>query len=1392
MTALSYLDKKRSFLVCWLILILLLVLLPSTFTWAKSPGQDALDLGASLYKRENYTQALEAFKKATQADPALLKAWENLGWAHYKLGQNQEAIAIWETLLKIDPKQPALFNQIGMIHLDSKSWEKAVQQFKKSLRINPKQPDISFPLAAAYEALGQWKDAALLYDVVFRDTPDETQATLRLMTHYEKQNQTEKAIAFLKKRISVSKKTAPVLRPQIARLFAQQGDQAYKREDYPAAQAFYVDAIFWHPTQGQYHVNLGWALRKAGEIRLALEHWKIALPLSANPEVIHHYLAEAYFDLGNDEKARNHYQSAWAQGQDQGIILYRLGELAFRQNNPDKALAFLSSLLEKTDQEDLWAARLHTLFVQYDHVDEGLHFLKKRLETGRKPKGITQALIKIYSVQAREATQAEKTDEAITAYNEILLLEPENELALRDLGWIYWRKAAWNQTEQLWLAYRNFHPEHPAPYQLLTRLYLKTKHYSKAIQTSEEGLRLSPEQPDLQLTLAKARFWDQQYLKSKQEAKHLAQTYPDHLPIQSFWGEILIQYGDFKQAKIQWKKVLALGSNVPRARYYYVRALHETGEHTHSLLEAKRMLSLHGPQKDLILFLAQDATIQEDHKEALRWYRVLIQYFPEEPSYWLEVSKIYRKTEDFSQNITLMTEAQKHHPNNQDILLNLANAYRFDRHYEKAHPIYQGLLKTYPHHKDAFIGLYETLVSEKIFPEAIHLLEKRGSDFFNDYEMRLQRGQIQATMGQLQASQTDIKEIAFPKEESIYLPILLYHGLSENPRSTLLSVTRFDEQLTALKNQGYQSITVNELADMIDNKKPFPKKPILITFDDARLDAMKLGDPVLKNHQMKATMFVPTFKMVKNGPFFSDWPTIRFYEKTGRWEMQSHGHLAHDPIQIDADGQQGTFLTNKKWLAEKNRLETDEEYRIRLEQDYLQSRSILGKEGLNHKIIGYAFPFSDAGQGSLGNMPEAIRLNDVLLKRYYRFGFIQDQSGFNILKTGLNAPLTLRRNSVASDWSGEQLVQRLVRQHPQNLSRIRLGQSYFWSGEYAAAGEVFSELGRQAPLLEEDTQYYLAAIAYHQFQYPEARKHLQFVLNNETIPDKKTKQLMEKMAWKTQPQLQARAGFSPESGERLRHWQAMRFLYPLENNIHLWGEAGHTHFRERGFENLGVQELSVGAQWFAQKGLVLDSQFRQRQRERGSGSQNIWLGARYGTGLHTLRLNWSYEDIETLQAHEADLQAHHFRSSASFQLPPQWNGQLSFAYLDYDDHNTRTDFGLRIKHRLSRWPNWQMGARLAFRDTQFQSNRYYTPEGLYETEGTLHYRHSWNPRWEMEAESGLGWASDRIHGSRWISQGRILLKKTWADHFNTHLQASFSRSPGYSREMLEALLQYRF
>lgn len=104
-------------------------------------------------------------------------------------------------------------------------------------------------------------------------------------------------------------------------------------------------------------------------------------------------------------------------------------------------------------------------------------------------------------------------------------------------------------------------------------------------------------------------------------------------------------------------------------------------------------------------------------------------------------------------------------------------------------------------------------------------------------------------------------------QKSFRVPILLYHYVEyvKDPGDTIrrslnIEPYLFDQEIKTLKDEGYTFITMSDLADVFDDKKSLPPKPVILTFDDGYRDFYTDVFPILKKYQTKAVVFVvPNF-----------------------------------------------------------------------------------------------------------------------------------------------------------------------------------------------------------------------------------------------------------------------------------------------------------------------------------------------------------------------------------------------------------------------------------------------------------------------------------------------------------------------------------------------------
>ncbi len=1271
-------------------------------------------------------------------------------------------------------------------------FEEALSAFKQATELDPGLLTGWENLGWAYRKLDRNEEAVHVWEIVLKVEPGNVSLTNEIGSIYMSERALGKAVSQFKKSLHLEPDQPKILF-RLAQCYEALGRQDEARRFYQASEKAYQSALKKNTIDPEDLGNLGWAQRKQGKTEKALKIWRRAIELDPGQTLLYRHLADAYLERDEITQARAWYQKSWRQGLHRPEIAYHLTEISFREHLYQEGLPWLALLFNTPGGDRDWSLRTANLFLSYRQSDLGIIFFKERLKSSRSVSETGKALSRLYAAQGSEAYQREQYQEAIERYQQALEFDPNSASVLRDLGWAYWKMARWDLCEKTWKRYEKAHPGQPESYNLLTQLYLLRGSYKAAIDSATHSLKLLPDQSTEKLKLAKALFRDGQFERARNYARNLAAQYPVNLSIQYFWGEILMQYHDFKRGKVQWRKVLDLGSDSSRAQYYWLRSLYELGEYDLALKEAKRMIGRQGPKQLIIQFLAEDAVIREDKAEAIRWYELLVHHFSERPSYLIELSRLYRETGHATSAHRVLESARAKHPNHLEILINVAESYRLSQRYDEAYRDLSALMAQYPNNRRAFIGMLNTLVESKQFEEALRLLEQNRPIFLKSYEVDLQKGRILQAVGKTTDAQSVITRIALSPRNVYYIPILLYHGLDEHTRSANLPVQLFDSQLKALHDYGYTAITVRELGTMMEGKRPFPRKPILITFDDARIDSFQLGDPVLAKYNMKATMFVPTARIRDKNPFFADWERIRSYYSTGRWDLQGHGHHAHDLILISQTEQLGSFLVNRQWLESEGRLEIQEEYLQRLERDYQEGLQQLDQNVSGLKVIGYAFPFSEAGQENVGNEPRAGEFNEQLLFKYYRLGFVQDQSGYNQLE--MDSPpgqMILRRFAVPRSMNGERLLKHLANQHPRNLARTQLAKSLYWNRQYQKSQVVFQQLNQEEPLLKKDNEYHLAAISYNQARYREARQHLETYFTHQVQVPNEAQKLMRQILWETRTQVDSRAGFSNDSDGRSSWWEIVSLRYAFVHPLDLRIEGGLIQFREEDLEDLFGRELHVSTRWFGLDKIDLEARVRQRFMDRFKDTQNVWFHGKYHTDLHEVRLQWSYEDVETLRAHEVDLQSRRYSVTSLMHFIPFWNNQADLSYQDYEDGNYRLDFRERLTRRFSLWSDWQVGGMYARSDSRFQSSRYYTPEGLNLGRGVLSYRHRWESGWVIEAETGFGVAHDRLHGTRWVVPSYFRAVQEWSARLRSNLSWEYSHSPGYRSWTLEGMLRYRF
>lgn len=181
---------------------------------------------------------------------------------------------------------------------------------------------------------------------------------------------------------------------------------------------------------------------------------------------------------------------------------------------------------------------------------------------------------------------------------------------------------------------------------------------------------------------------------------------------------------------------------------------------------------------------------------------------------------------------------------------------------------------------------------------------------------------------------------------SLKVPIVTYHYVREgvNPKDKIgidLSVPPavFEQQMSWLSTNGYQTITLDNLAAAFDKKFTMPQKPVILTFDDSNLDTYTAAYPVLQKYHLRASLLIVTDFL--DTPWHMSWGQLEEMVDSGQVEVVAHTRTHPYLVKVDDK---------------------------RLVEEVAGSKAIL--EGrLGRKINWFGYPY---GSGALSSRVQAV------------------------------------------------------------------------------------------------------------------------------------------------------------------------------------------------------------------------------------------------------------------------------------------------------------------------------------------------------------------------------------------------------------------------------------
>lgn len=272
---------------------------------AKDPNLKGLDreFGTLYYKKGDYLEAINSFKRALAADASDNESTQLLGLSSYLAGRPAEAIPYLEKVQSWFPRANVDASYIlGICYIQTKDYPKARTAFARMFDV-PADAAASYLFTARMLLRQEFDPVAEEYaQKATTLDPKLPGAHLMLGELYLYKSRVPEAIEQLQKELT--------LNPANAATYYKLADAYSRIQKYDDAERLLQRSIWLDATSTGPYILLGKVLEKKGEFELAVRALRRAAAMDPNNPMTHHLLGQTYRDMGRKEEAETELKIA--------------------------------------------------------------------------------------------------------------------------------------------------------------------------------------------------------------------------------------------------------------------------------------------------------------------------------------------------------------------------------------------------------------------------------------------------------------------------------------------------------------------------------------------------------------------------------------------------------------------------------------------------------------------------------------------------------------------------------------------------------------------------------------------------------------------------------------------------------------------------------------------------------------------------------------------------------------------------------------------------------------------------------------------------------------------------------------------------------------------------
>lgn len=278
---------------------------------------------------------------------------------------------------------------------------------------------------------------------------------------------------------------------------------------------------------------------------------------------------------------------------------------------------------------------------------------------------------------------------------------------------------------------------------------------------------------------------------------------------------------------------------------------------------------------------------------------------------------------------------------------------------------------------------------------------------------------------------------------------LSYFGVGRSGTPKLIAKKQLNEQLQALYDQGYTTISQQDILDFYQKKKPLPEKALFLSFEDGRNDSSLFAQPILEKYNYKATMLSYANKMGNSENKFLQPDDMQKMMKTGFWEMGTNGYRLTYINVFDNEGRfigvkdEGELPDKTKvgyynhylmdFIRDNNMIPIEDRAKMeeRIHSDYKQMREIYSNQ-LGFVPGVYMIMHANTLYDGMNRL--VSNANDTNIKELFRMHFNREGNAFNDSQSNL---YDLTRVQPDPYWYTNHLLMRIQKDSGQKVKFVR-------------------------------------------------------------------------------------------------------------------------------------------------------------------------------------------------------------------------------------------------------------------------------------------------------------------------------------------------------------------